>query len=303
MRKAALSSLLLLFGAFAPIELTAQPCGGIERWPVKVGTDSGVDSVNLQPQSTTLQDLIHLGQPQLPPQGDDDTRLPEETTVYQFSARLVQFKEEAGKGDSDYHLVISDDTLQFTPGGAKSRNPGRSLVAEIPDPNCIAGKQGSPDLQSKFTSAITCARGKMDVKFPDADKSGQFNDTGGVAVTITGVGFFDRPHGQTGRALNSLEIHPILDIDFGDGQASCLQAQPASPGDAALAAPTGQSGAAMKAAKLTGRWEYKAVTAATSDDLLKQAGALGAQRWELVSVAVDPRTKSYVGFFKRAATH
>ena len=30
----------------------------------------------------------------------------------------------------------------------------------------------------------------------------------------TGIGFFDRPHGQTGRALNGLELHPLLDIEF-----------------------------------------------------------------------------------------
>src|SRR5437016_8827323 len=87
MRKAALSSLLVLLGALAPGGLAAQQaCGGTERWPVKVGTDSGADSMNLQPQSITLQDLIHIALPQMPDQGDNDTRLPEETTVYRFKA-------------------------------------------------------------------------------------------------------------------------------------------------------------------------------------------------------------------------
>jgi hypothetical protein len=32
---------------------------------------------------------------------------------------------------------------------------------------------------------------------------------------ITGVGFFDRVHGQIGIALkNGIEVHPILAIDF-----------------------------------------------------------------------------------------
>jgi hypothetical protein len=34
-------------------------------------------------------------------------------------------------------------------------------------------------------------------------------------VTVTGVGFFDRVHGQTGVALkNGIELHPILAIEF-----------------------------------------------------------------------------------------
>jgi hypothetical protein len=33
-------------------------------------------------------------------------------------------------------------------------------------------------------------------------------------VTVTGVGFFDRIHGQTGVAPNGIELHPVLDIQF-----------------------------------------------------------------------------------------
>jgi hypothetical protein len=33
-------------------------------------------------------------------------------------------------------------------------------------------------------------------------------------VRITGVTFFDRQHGQTGRALNGIEIHPVMEIEF-----------------------------------------------------------------------------------------
>jgi hypothetical protein len=31
------------------------------------------------------------------------------------------------------------------------------------------------------------------------------------------VVFFDRPHGQTGRSLNVIELHPLLDIEFNPG--------------------------------------------------------------------------------------
>jgi hypothetical protein len=31
---------------------------------------------------------------------------------------------------------------------------------------------------------------------------------------VTGVGFFDYDHGQTGNAPNILELHPVLKIEF-----------------------------------------------------------------------------------------
>jgi hypothetical protein len=39
--------------------------------------------------------------------------------------------------------------------------------------------------------------------------SSHFTNLGGRA-NITGVGFFDIPHGQTGVAPNAIELHPVL---------------------------------------------------------------------------------------------
>src|SRR6266851_9062247 len=51
----------------SPPALYSQICGGTERWQVKVGTDSGVGSVQLQPHiQTDLQALIHLPEPARP---------------------------------------------------------------------------------------------------------------------------------------------------------------------------------------------------------------------------------------------
>ncbi len=36
-------------------------------------------------------------------------------------------------------------------------------------------------------------------------------------VTVTGVGFFDFLHGQTGVAPNGIELHSVLDVQFGTG--------------------------------------------------------------------------------------
>jgi hypothetical protein len=305
MRRGAAASFFLLplvLSGFGLPGLRAQTCGGTERWQVKVGADSGSDAVRLEPVvETTLQDAIRLSQPHLPPQSDNDTRLPEETHVYRLSGHLVEFKQEAGsKGDSDYHLVITDDSLQFT-NDADHHGPGHSLIAEIPDPDCIPGAHGDPDVPSRFIDEISCVRAKLDAKFPDANKNGKFFDTGDTPVTITGVGFFDRAHGQTGRARNNLEIHPLLDLDFGDGQPSCLQAagSPAQPAATPPSPPPSEELEAQPSLTAGPRWEHKSIAASTPEALSAQANALSAQGWELVGVAFDPRNDTYVGFLKR----
>jgi hypothetical protein len=35
-----------------------------------------------------------------------------------------------------------------------------------------------------------------------------------LPVRVTGIGFFDFAHGQTGAAPNQIELHPVLDIRF-----------------------------------------------------------------------------------------
>src|SRR5258708_2572609 len=73
-KAASRSSLLLLLSAFTAPGLHAQTCGGTERWQVKVGTDSGAASVQLQTVvPKTLQELINLQSLALP--DDNVTRL------------------------------------------------------------------------------------------------------------------------------------------------------------------------------------------------------------------------------------
>src|SRR5262245_32253431 len=89
-------------------------CGGKERWAVKVVSDPDAGLVNVAaPVTKTLHELVNSPRPAIP--SDDVTRAPEERTVYVVDARLVKFKAETGKtGDLDLHMVISDDTLQFS---------------------------------------------------------------------------------------------------------------------------------------------------------------------------------------------
>ena len=190
-------------------------CGGTERWAVKVGTDSGASMVDLaHPVTKTIHELLQIDTPStMPPHNDNDTRVIEERTVYVVDGRLVKFKLESGQtGDQDYHLVVTDDTLQFSPGGSGSQIVPHSLVAEIVNPDCIPGKQGSLTTPSRFQQQIADVRARFNQQFPNI--SGGWNDANGIPVRITAVGFFDRDHGQTGRSRSGLELHPILDIVF-----------------------------------------------------------------------------------------
>ena len=91
--------------------------------------------------------------------------------------------------DSDYHLVL-DDGL------------GETMIAEIPSADCIAA--------SPFKSAIAAVRAAFFIRFHPASS---FKSTR-AGVTVSGVGFFDRIHGQTGVAHNGIELHPVLSIAY-----------------------------------------------------------------------------------------
>jgi hypothetical protein len=148
---------------------------GSERWNVKTGQDPQAGSVSLTATPTTIASLVAIPAPHSPPA--DGRVAPTETTVWQLTnVNITLSKNEA---DSDRHIVLSDGS--------------RTMVVEIPDPACVGN--------SPWKALITNARQAF---------TGQ---TG--TVTVKGVGFFDRIHGQTGIAPNGIELHPILAICFG----------------------------------------------------------------------------------------
>ena len=185
----------------APITLTVtSPTCGVERWSVKVGTDPDAPLVNSNsPIKTTIADLITLPAPATPP--DNSRVLPTEGNLYVVNATMTFFKKET---DVDYHIVIQDDQ-------------GRTMVTEIPSPACILSPTSPRQLiSSPFSEGITTARAKFDSMFTATNTFQQVS----VPVQITGVGFFDFLHGQTGVAPNGIELHPVLpnhkygDADF-----------------------------------------------------------------------------------------
>jgi len=168
--------------AFAA-DASVKECG-VERWPVKIGVDKDISKVNLTPVKATIYDLVHSPAP-ANPNAQRDTRFPAELQTYEVTATLTLIKREA---DSDYHLVISDGHL--------------TMIIESPAPDCALGSVLSPQM-AEVRKALEAKFGKRKSK-----------KIVSIPVTVTGILFFDKKHGQTGLAPNGVELHPLLSIKF-----------------------------------------------------------------------------------------
>lgn len=151
---------------------------GVERWAVKTLTDPAANQVNLTPQLSSIADLVSI----TPPVSPTDRVGPTETSTFQISGTLTFIKQEA---DGDYHLVLSDGQ--------------NTMIVESPNPSCAQG--------SVVLKQIEEVRQALDAK-------GGVSEPTPVPMTVTGVGFFDRLHGQTGVAPNGIELHPLLSVRF-----------------------------------------------------------------------------------------
>ncbi len=162
---------------------------GLERWSVKIGTDADAGLINLQSTTqTTIASLTSLPAPTTLPA--NNRIQPTETTVFQLHATLTEYKLEP---DSDYHLILSDGS-------------GNTMIAEMASPACVGSS-------SVLLSGIQNARSEFDARYTPTSSF----QTANVPVTVTGVGFFDFLHGQTGVAPNGIELHAVLDIQFDTG--------------------------------------------------------------------------------------
>ena len=105
-----------------------------------------------------------------------------------MAARLVETNLE---DDRDVHLVVAVPSA-----------PSKTMIVEFPDPTCNSASSSPKKAKmAKARSAMLRACGQP--------SSSHFTDLTGRA-TVTGVGFFDIPHGQTGVAPNAIELHPVL---------------------------------------------------------------------------------------------
>jgi hypothetical protein len=170
-----------------------------ERWSVKTGADAG--AANLVAQVPTNTDIAHLRSLSPPAQPLPDTRSADaENTVWALDATLTLCRLEQ---DQDYHLVIADDQ-------------GNTMIAEIPNPAAFTSK-------SFFADQIAAARKAIDDRLnltePAASAAGAVaaapsSGKLSIPVALTGLGFFDFIHGQTGVAPNGIELHPVTSIVF-----------------------------------------------------------------------------------------
>ena len=164
---------------------------GIERWAVKTLTDPSASLVNLTPQDSTVADLVAIA----PPVSPTDRVGPTEETTFRISGTLTVAKTEA---DGDFHLVIED---------AKAN----TMIVELSKPSCAQG--------SRVLSQIEAVRSQFEAKVGAPGQYPKPASTPNLAVTVTGVGFFDKLHGQTGVAPNGIELHPVLSIVYGGAPA------------------------------------------------------------------------------------
>jgi hypothetical protein len=159
-------------------------CGGEERWKQKVLTDNNNSPGIIETaRESTIQDLEKI-----------DTKLPEnkyaegrprmEIEKQVYIIRHCFITDIIRENDNDLHLVIED--------GDKN-----TMIAEIPDPQC-------PE----------AANSQWAQSFADAKQTIESfsNNYRHFLFTVTGVLFVDKAHGQTGKAVNNVEIHPVLEI-------------------------------------------------------------------------------------------
>ena len=142
--------------------------------------DPAAGQVNMVPVPATVAGLGAAAAPAVLGQA----RLPQEMRTVTVTATLVSVKRES---DSDLHLVLAV-------GGA-------TMIGEIPHPSCVAS--------GPFRAGSARARAALDALVPALARSGGFVPVG-RQVTVTGVVFLDPPHGQTGKAPNGVELHPIV---------------------------------------------------------------------------------------------
>jgi len=166
---------------------TAAAACGSDYWSLKTFSDPLRKKVKLTPKDTTLTQIGGPGHPHPTP---TTWNTPFELQVWRLTAQITEFKRE---GDSDIHLILFD--------------AGSYGIAELPAAACVPKK-------ARARKAIINARKKFEAACGKATSS--WTQLGAV-VTISGVGFWDKPHTQNPHAPNFAELHPVTAIKFISG--------------------------------------------------------------------------------------
>jgi hypothetical protein len=151
-------------------------CKGTLRWDVKVASDEAAEEIKQKSKVITLAELVQYRTDTLP---KGNARSYSEKFTY--TLKDVFITHAILEDDNDLHLVIEDGQQN-------------TLIAEIPDVNCKITED------SRFATQIKKARNTF-MRYQNTYDQYQFD--------ITGVFFKDKSHGQTGRAPNNVELHPV----------------------------------------------------------------------------------------------
>lgn len=167
-----------------PPPLCTENCEGEERWSLKTLVDRDVRTIDWTPRPTTISDVGRFRRPQ---RILDARRAGVyERRVYCIEAWIVEVRPQ-GDGDLHVNLIDPDD--------------GSEMIVEIPDSKC------QNVCRSPWAAVFSAARERLETRL-------RTWDTDTLRVVVTGVGFFDRNHGQLGAAPNSFELHPVLSVRF-----------------------------------------------------------------------------------------
>lgn len=183
---------------------------GVERADVKHLTDPyapRVAAAFAHPQQVNVAYLAKLPVPQPPVLGWEPRGLAapveaqEEFQVFQVDAVIALAKHEA---DQDLHLPIRDPEF-----------PQFQIVSEAVHPGCLPTPDPSqPDsLLSQVVAKITAVRAAIRAAVGGSITTASLKKLVGLHVRVTGVGFYDKCHGQVGGAPNCFELHPIIGFE------------------------------------------------------------------------------------------
>jgi hypothetical protein len=174
---------------------------GVERWDVKTLAD--VAGVRLHPAPTgtsrTISALVKL-----PVATGANGSRGVGTERREFTIHNVILVEAKAEADSDIHLVVADPAV-----------PSTTIIVEFPLSTCLPAKSSvhtpAQNTQIGKDRALEKAARDTFVAACGTPSSTHFTHFPATATaTISGIGFFDVPHGQTGVAANAIELHPVV---------------------------------------------------------------------------------------------
>ncbi|MER9526085.1 hypothetical protein NKI96_21240 [Mesorhizobium sp. M0292] len=219
---------------------------GVERWPVKTGTDSDAGEVGTNRDvgtepgivDTTVEELAALARPaDMLPVGKNHKKYqtlrarPVKLVVWRVVADIIVLKKE---DDGDFHIVLQGASGETCIAEAPTAHPPfvddtspwfdamqavRRKIAEKFGPSFVGvpfvqfGKYLMPQASivpgTPTGTAHLDGADIFDTALPFKAK------VPATPVEVIGVGFFDRVHGQTGVVLNNgIELHPILSVTW-----------------------------------------------------------------------------------------